>query len=143
MTAYPEAQRKAQDEIERVVGRDRLPTFEDRASLPYTDAIFREVLRLWPPTPLIIPRVASKDDVYKGYFIPKGVPFCVFSSLRGEYLNTWCFQARSSFRTCCTSDWSWAPSGLACLPCILLFPGLWNAMSGDTRTPMISILIGI
>ena len=78
MTAYPEAQRKAQEEIERVVGRDRLPVFEDRASLPYTDAIFREVLRLWPPTPLIIPRVATEDDVYKGYFIPKGASSVYF-----------------------------------------------------------------
>jgi len=73
MTANPEIQLKAQEEIERVVGHDRMPTFEDRPSLPYTDAILREVLRLWPPLPVIIPRVAMEDDVYKGYFIPKGV----------------------------------------------------------------------
>jgi len=72
MTVWPEAQRKAQEEIDRVIGRDRLPTFEDRDSLPYTVAIYREVMRLWPPTPLTIPRVASEDDIYRGYFIPKG-----------------------------------------------------------------------
>ena len=35
MLFHPAAQRKAQQEIDAVVGQDRLPTFEDRASLPY------------------------------------------------------------------------------------------------------------
>ena len=43
MTLHPEVQRKAQEEIERVVGRDRLPTFEDRAQLPYLECVIREV----------------------------------------------------------------------------------------------------
>ena len=45
MTLYPEVQLKAQQEIDRVIGRDRLPTFEDRSSLPYINAIVLEVLR--------------------------------------------------------------------------------------------------
>ena len=45
MTLYPEAQRKAQAEIDRVVGRSRLPDFEDRESLPYLDCVISEVLR--------------------------------------------------------------------------------------------------
>lgn len=72
MSLFPEKQRKAQEEIDRVIGPDRLPTFGDQDSLPYIDAIFRETLRWLPPSPLTIPHVAEEDDIYKGYFIPKG-----------------------------------------------------------------------
>jgi cytochrome P450 len=43
MIKHPEAQRKAQEEIDRVVGRDRFPGFADRDNLPYIDAIWQEV----------------------------------------------------------------------------------------------------
>ncbi len=52
MALHPDFQAKAQDEIDRVVGCDRLPTLEDRKSLPYVEAIYREVMRLNPPLPL-------------------------------------------------------------------------------------------
>lgn len=52
MTLYPEVQVKAQQEIDRVIGRDRLPTFEDRDRLPYIDAIVKEVLRWGVVAPL-------------------------------------------------------------------------------------------
>ena len=45
---YPKVQAKAQAEIDRVVGRDRLPTLEDRKDLPYIDCIVWECLR-WNP----------------------------------------------------------------------------------------------
>lgn len=45
MILYPEAQRKAQEELDRVVGRDRLPEFSDEESLPYITAMMKEVLR--------------------------------------------------------------------------------------------------
>lgn len=41
--AYPEIQKKAQAELDRVVGRDRLPTIEDEVNLPYCHAIVKEV----------------------------------------------------------------------------------------------------
>lgn len=41
--AYPEIQKRAQDELDRVVGRDRLPTVEDEENLPYCHAIIKEV----------------------------------------------------------------------------------------------------
>ena len=72
MTLHPEVQRKAQEEIERVVGRDRLPTFEDRAQLPYLECVIREVYRWNPAAPLGVAHQLSQDDVYEGYFIPKG-----------------------------------------------------------------------
>ena len=45
---HPEVQQRAQAEIDRVVGRQRLPDFEDRVSLPYVDAVLRETMR-WHP----------------------------------------------------------------------------------------------
>jgi cytochrome P450 len=45
MTLFPEVQKKAQAEIDAVVGNDRLPSFSDRSQLPYVDALAKEVLR--------------------------------------------------------------------------------------------------
>ncbi|KAF8703005.1 hypothetical protein AX14_014287 [Amanita brunnescens Koide BX004] len=69
---HPEAQKRAQEEIDRVVGTDRLPTFEDRASLPYVEAVWRETLRWRPALPAGNAHASIADDEYNGYFIPKG-----------------------------------------------------------------------
>ncbi|KAF8266319.1 cytochrome P450 [Lactarius quietus] len=69
---HPEAQKKAWDEIDTVVGRERLPTFEDRPKLPFVDAMCKEVLRWRPVTPLAVPHAAMEDGVYEGVFIPEG-----------------------------------------------------------------------
>ncbi len=45
MLKYPEVQRRAQEEVDSVVGKDRLPTFEDREHLPYVRAVCTEILR--------------------------------------------------------------------------------------------------
>lgn len=52
MVLYPEVQRKAQEEIDGLLGRKRLPTLADRASMPYTEALVTELLRWAPPVPL-------------------------------------------------------------------------------------------
>lgn len=52
MVLHPEIQKKAQDEIDSVVGRDRLPDFNDRSSLPYIDYIVQETLRWGPVSPI-------------------------------------------------------------------------------------------
>lgn len=52
MILYPEVQAKAQEEIDRVVGHDRLPDFCDRDDLPYVEAILMETLRWYPVVPL-------------------------------------------------------------------------------------------
>ncbi|KAM5368098.1 hypothetical protein ACJZ2D_009702 [Fusarium nematophilum] len=72
MTAYPEAQRKAQEEIDRVVGQDRLPSLSDRENLPYVDAVVKEALRWHPVAPMALPHASSQADVINGYAIPKG-----------------------------------------------------------------------
>ncbi|KAH7913775.1 cytochrome P450 [Hygrophoropsis aurantiaca] len=72
MVLYPEVQERAQALIDEVVGRDRLPTLEDRPSIPYIEAIIRETLRWAPILPLVTPHATLEDDIYEGYFIPKG-----------------------------------------------------------------------
>ncbi|KAG2031138.1 cytochrome P450, partial [Suillus americanus] len=72
MVLYPGVQARARAEIDQVVRHDKMPCLDDRASLPYLGAILREVLRWYPLTPLGIPHATSNDDVYDGYFIPKG-----------------------------------------------------------------------
>ncbi|PFH53736.1 hypothetical protein AMATHDRAFT_78864 [Amanita thiersii Skay4041] len=72
MITFPEAQARAQKELDAVVGSDRLPDFSDRASLPYLDAMLLETLRWNPPAPLGMPHNTRQDDIYEGYFIPKG-----------------------------------------------------------------------
>lgn len=52
MMLNPAVQAKAQAEIDSVVGRDRLPTIADQASLPYVRSVVTEVFRLNPPIPL-------------------------------------------------------------------------------------------
>ncbi|KAF9247139.1 cytochrome P450 [Melanogaster broomeanus] len=72
LTLYPDALKKAQAEIDAVIGSDRLPTFADRDSLPYVEALAKEVLRWHSVTPLGIPHRATEDDIQGGYYIPKG-----------------------------------------------------------------------
>ncbi|KAH7884291.1 cytochrome P450 [Phlebopus sp. FC_14] len=72
MTLYPDVQKRAQQEIESVVGSDRFPNFSDRPRIPYIEAVLRETLRWHPVTPLSLPHCNVIDDVYQGYVIPKG-----------------------------------------------------------------------
>ena len=52
MTLYPRVMKKAQQELDSVVGSSRLPTFADRPSLPYMEALFTELLRWHTPGPI-------------------------------------------------------------------------------------------
>ncbi|KAL7284540.1 hypothetical protein ACG7TL_001832 [Trametes sanguinea] len=72
VACYPDVQRKAREELDAVVGPNRLPTFEDRDSLPYITAIAKEAMRWQSVVPLGIPHRSLADDEYKGYFIPAG-----------------------------------------------------------------------
>jgi cytochrome P450 len=74
MTLYPEVQRKAQEELDQVFN-GRLPEFingDAAVTLPYITALIKEVFRWQPVTPLAIPHRLMQNDVYKGYFLPKG-----------------------------------------------------------------------
>ncbi|KDR81197.1 hypothetical protein GALMADRAFT_116228 [Galerina marginata CBS 339.88] len=72
MVLYPNVMRKAQQEIDIVVGGARLPTFADAPDLPYLRAMVKEVLRWRPVGPLGLPRCTTADDWFQGYFIPRG-----------------------------------------------------------------------
>ncbi|KAI1826532.1 putative cytochrome P450 oxidoreductase OrdA-like protein [Xylaria intraflava] len=72
MTIYPEVQRRGQEEIDRVIGKNRLPTLADRGALTYIDAIVKETLRWHPVTPIGFPHQTTEDDVFEDHFIPKG-----------------------------------------------------------------------
>ncbi|KAG1795476.1 cytochrome P450 [Suillus plorans] len=71
MTLFPDVQKKAQAEIDAVVGPDHLPSFADRASLPYVEALTKEVLR-WNIVISSVDRSTIQDDIHDGYYIPKG-----------------------------------------------------------------------
>jgi len=79
MTLHPEAQKRAQAELDAVLG-DRLPTFADKDDLPFVTAVMKEVLRWIPVLPLAVPHRAMSSDQYGDYFIPAG------ASVLG---NTW------------------------------------------------------
>ncbi|KAK0113016.1 hypothetical protein ONS95_014726 [Cadophora gregata] len=63
----------AQEELDSIVGTDRLPTFDDEANLPYIRALVKEILRIRPVAVLGgTPHASTEDDVYEGYHIPTG-----------------------------------------------------------------------
>ncbi|RDX49713.1 cytochrome P450 [Lentinus brumalis] len=76
MVSHPEVQKSAQEEILRVIGSDRLPTFEGRDALPYVESILIEVLRLRPPISAVT-REAGQHDVHKGFHVEKGTVLIV------------------------------------------------------------------
>ena len=88
MSMYPEAQAKAQTQLDEVVGNDRLPEYSDLVNLPYIQAVVKELLRWQPVVPtgtptfiasdkirLIVtiasPHKMSSDEMFRGYYIPK------------------------------------------------------------------------
>jgi hypothetical protein len=97
MTNFPEASKKAQEELDRVVGSERSPVWDDEVNLPYVRAFVKEVLR-WRPVAVLggesfglrgvlfvgahgdffagTPHASTEDDVYEhegvAYSIPKG-----------------------------------------------------------------------
>ncbi|KZV91424.1 cytochrome P450 [Exidia glandulosa HHB12029] len=81
MTMFPEVQRKAQEELDAILGGDRLPVVEDTPYLPYIEAVIKEVHRIHPIVNLI-PHATLVDDEYKGYAIPAGAAVLA---------NTWAF----------------------------------------------------
>ena len=70
MLHYPEVMKKAQDELDKVVGPDRLPGFEDRDRLPYLHALMNETLR-WRPIAVLggTPHAVIADDEYNGMYV--------------------------------------------------------------------------
>ncbi|TFA97527.1 O-methylsterigmatocystin oxidoreductase [Trichoderma ghanense] len=72
MTMFPEVQRKAQEEIDRVTGGTRLPVLADREQMPYIEALVTEALRWCTIVPMGVPHALAEDVTYGGYDLPKG-----------------------------------------------------------------------
>ncbi|KAI7989671.1 Cytochrome P450 71A1 [Camellia lanceoleosa] len=72
MLNKPEVMRKSQQELDIVIGKTNTLEEPDIHKLPYLKAVFKEVLRLHPVLPLIVPHCPSKSCIIGGYTIPKG-----------------------------------------------------------------------
>nr|QNC49775.1 cytochrome P450 76A112 [Leucophyllum frutescens] len=76
----PDVLKKLQDEVDGVVGRDRTVKESDLNSLPYLQATVKEILRLHPVFPMLLPRNSMQETEFMGYDIPKDTQI---------FVNTW------------------------------------------------------
>ena len=72
MALFPDVQAKAQAELDKVVGSERMPEYRDLEAMPYVRAVILETLRWMPSAPLGLPHSVITDDEYSGIHIPKG-----------------------------------------------------------------------
>ncbi|CAH2314083.1 cytochrome P450 2G1-like [Pelobates cultripes] len=69
---YPEIQDKIHQEIDQIIGHDRIPNLKDRANMPYTEATIHEIQRFCDLAPFNVPHQTTKNTEFRGYFLPKG-----------------------------------------------------------------------
>ncbi|XP_031508476.1 cytochrome P450 2C9-like isoform X1 [Papio anubis] len=74
---HPEVTAKVQEEIERVIGRNRSPCMQDRSHMPYTDAVVHEVQRYIDLLPTSLPHAVTCDVKFRNYLIPKGTTILI------------------------------------------------------------------
>ncbi|KAJ0968522.1 hypothetical protein J5N97_025439 [Dioscorea zingiberensis] len=72
MIGKPETMRKAQEELDSVVGKEEIVDESHIGKLPYLEALVKETLRLHPPVPFLLPRYPTTTCNVGGYIIPKG-----------------------------------------------------------------------
>ncbi|KAI6155075.1 cytochrome P450 [Pisolithus tinctorius] len=92
MLLNPAIQDKVHAELDVVVGKGVLPTFEDRERLPYLQAVLYEVMRWHPALPLGVPHATTASDIVEGYYIPKGT-LVIFNTwaMSNQYNDPECF----------------------------------------------------
>ncbi|KAL0571765.1 hypothetical protein V5O48_010194 [Marasmius crinis-equi] len=116
LVSHPHVVQKARDQLDKVVGSDRLPTYDDEPNLPYIVAIIKEVIRCRPATPIGIPHRCTETTTYNGYIIPEGA--IVFGNVLTLHLDESHYENPLSFnpdRWLSSSDSSspvrWGSSG--------------------------------
>ncbi|CAN6483789.1 unnamed protein product [Victoria cruziana] len=80
MLKKPELFKRATEELDRVVGRERLVEEKDIPSLPFAQSIVKETMRMHPVAPMLVPRLCREDCTLAGYDVPEGTRVLV---------NTW------------------------------------------------------
>ncbi|XP_078006895.1 LOW QUALITY PROTEIN: cytochrome P450 2C44-like [Phascolarctos cinereus] len=69
---HPAVQAKIHEEIDRVIGHNRVPSIKDRQDMPYMDAVVHEIQRFVDLIPLNVPRAVTRDIQFQQYVLPKG-----------------------------------------------------------------------
>ena len=69
---YPDVMRKVQEEIDKVLGRNGIPSMMDKQKMPYVEATVMEIQRMADVSPLAVPHSGLEDVELRGYTIPKG-----------------------------------------------------------------------
>jgi flavonoid 3'-monooxygenase len=77
LVRHPHCAKKLQEELDEVVGRERIVTESDIPNLPYLNAVVKEALRLYPPAPLSITHVALEDTTVGGFDFVAGTRLSV------------------------------------------------------------------
>ncbi|KAH8077889.1 cytochrome P450 [Cristinia sonorae] len=96
LAAYPEVLERAHEEIDRVIGQVRIPTLEDIESLPYIQAIMKEVHRFCPAAPMGLPHLSTAEVMVGGYVIPKDST--IFMNIYGMYHDDRIYDRPYEFR---------------------------------------------
>lgn len=83
LATHPHIQAKLQDEVDRAIGKDKLPTLADREKMPYVDATLHEILRFSSLIPLLVFHSVMIDTEFHGYILPKGsaIAFNAYSAM--------------------------------------------------------------
>jgi cytochrome P450 len=89
LATHPKVQKKLQEEIHRVIGKNRKPTLADKASLPYVEATMQEVFRMSSIVPMGVFHTTMANVSFRGFEIPKNT--YVFSNIHGALRdpNVW------------------------------------------------------